>query len=666
LTFHLILESDLTHGTLIRGLTSCMSNRHVSELRKVYKHIFQDAMYAFPTMRMELERDLTHLQNVVDSRGISVYLETLPKIGKHLDRCLAGGQYFQSGLPLTKRVSGRVLIPAFMQGLYLLVFDNAGRLKDDANLEAITFLRQIVFAAKKASFPCTAEKIATEVDEFYAVDQTIPKPLRFWDGETEAHASTQETFHGFEKSPEFRARADAHSRFTRELSIVLGVLDRVSGILTASLGAYSPSDWRFKHGPGAVAEYTGTANKYAWRNWSNTLEAEFPFADYAFHSYSAWAKRSDDHPVVGSEEPASRLIAVPKSYSKPRLIAAEPSANQWCQQNIWHYFMERSRASWIALFVHFGDQTVNRKLARGASSDGRLATVDLSAASDRVSTSVVAAVFRANPGLLRALRSSRTRSVTQTLSARAPEVIWLNKFCTMGSACTFPVESLIFLAVAVSCVLVTRGLNATNKNIESLRGTISIYGDDIIVPVESRELLISLLEVLYFKVNPDKSFWEGNFRESCGIDAFRGVDVTPAYWHGWYDGKPGSLASVVAVANNFYQKFMLSTSSYLASTLPGLIPDVAQRSGAFGYKTRTEPDNRTFKRRWNSDLQREEIYVRTRIESSSRSPTNDDTAFLQLFTERPGPGIPWVHGVAQRPRPQVKTRWVSHDDLISQ
>jgi len=641
-----------------------MSNRHVSELSNVYKHIFADAMYAFPTLRMEFERDLAHLQNLVKSRGISVYLETLPALGKHFDRCLSDGQYCRSGLPLTKRVSGRVLVPAFLRGLYLLIFDETGRLKDDANLEAVFFLRQIVFAAKKASFPCTADEVATEVDEFYAVDQSLPEPTRFWSEEVDL---SQETFYGFEKSPLFRGRIDSLFPDSRkEMSIVLGVLDKVSRILTTSLGSYDPSDWRFKHGPGAVAEYTGIANKYCWRDWSSTLETEFPYADYAFHSYSAWAKRHDGNPEHGSEEPCSRLIGVPKSYSKPRLIAAEPSANQWCQQNIWHYFAERSAACFIGAFVHFGDQSHNGELARIASVDGRLATVDLSAASDRVSTHVVESVFLGNPQLLRSLRASRTRSVRQTLSARAPEVIRLRKFSTMGSACTFPVESLVFLTVAIACALVKRGLRATVRNIETLRGDSAVFGDDIVIPEDSRELLVSTLEVLYFKVNTHKTFWKGNFRESCGVEAFRGVNVTPAYWHCWYDGKPGSLASVVATANNFYQKFMLSTSSYLASTLPRLIPDVAHRSGAFGYKTRTDLDNRTFARRWNWELQREEIYVRTRIESNSKSPTNDDTAFLQLFTERPGPGIPWTHGVAQRPRPQVKTRWVSTDSLISQ
>jgi len=641
-----------------------MSNRHVSELSKVYEHIFADATYAFPTLRMEFERDLAHLQSLVKSRGVSVYLELLPALGKHFDRCLSDGQYCRSGLPLTKRVSGRVLVPAFLRGLYLLIFDEAGRLKDDANLEAVFFLRQIVFAAKKASFECTAEEIATEVDEFYAVDQSLPEPSRFWSEEVDY---IKETHHGFKDGPCFRGRIDALFPDSRkELSIVLGVLDKVSGILTASLGSYDPSDWWFKHGPGAVAEYTGVANKYCWRSWSSTLETEFPFADYAFHSYSAWAKRHDDHPELSSQEQSSRLIGVPKSFSKPRLIAAEPSSNQWCQQNLWHYFDERSRACFIGAFVRFRDQSHNGELARTASVDGRLATVDLSAASDRVSTHVVESLFRGNPKLLRALRATRTRSVRQSLSARAPEVIGLRKFSTMGSACTFPVESLIFLAVSVSCALVKRGLKPTVRNIETLRGDIAVFGDDIVIPTDSRELLIQTLEVLYFKVNVHKTFWKGNFRESCGVEAFRGVDVTPAYWHCWYSGKPASLASVVATANNFYQKFMLSTSSYLASTLPRLIPDVAYRSGAFGYKTRTDPNNATFARRWNWELQREEICVRTRIESSSKSPTNDDTAFLQLFTERPGPGIPWQHGVAQRPRLQVKTRWVSMDSLISQ
>jgi hypothetical protein len=634
----------------------------------VYKHIFQDAIYAFPTLRVEFERDLAHLQALVDSRGLSIYMETLPKIGKHLDRCLSNGQYCRSGLPLTKRVSGRVLVPAFLRGLYLLVFDESGRLKDDANLEAITFLRQIVFAAKKASFPCTAAKSAKELEEFYAVDQTLPEPDRFWEGTAEAHASIKETFHGFEKSPLYRARVDAlFPACRKELTVVLSTLDAVSRILSSSLGSYDPSDWKFKHGPGAVTEFTGAANKYYWLNWSETLETEYPYADYAFHSYSAWATRSEDPEMHSREiDPVSRIIAVPKSYTKPRLIAAEPCANQWCQQNLWHYFDTRCGTGWIGSFVHFRDQGLNQSLARSGSEDGRLATVDLSAASDRVSCDVVAQVFRANCRLLSALRASRTRSVRQTLSARAPEIIRLRKFSTMGSACTFPVESLIFLAVAVSCALVKRGLDPTYENIQTLRGDIAVFGDDIVIPTDSRELLIQTLEVLYFKVNEQKSFWNGNFRESCGVEAFRGVDVTPAYWHCWYSGTPASLASVVATANNFYQKFMLSTSTYLASTLPRLIPQVAQRSGAFGYKTRTEPDNRTWKRRWNWEYQREEIYVRTLIGSSSRSPTNDDTAFLQLFTECPGPGIPWTHGVAQRPRIQVKPRWVSMDSLISQ
>lgn len=235
----------------------------------------------------------------------------------------------------------------------------------------------------------------------------------------------------------------------------------------------------------------------------------------------------------------------------------------------------------------------------------------------------------------------------------------------MGNACTFPVETLIFLSVALSAVLTQRGLRPTPKNIKSLAGQVAVFGDDIIVPVDCRELVVDALEVLDFKVNTHKSFWNGNFRESCGVDAFQGCNVTPAYWRMFNDGGPESLASTVETRNNFYKKFLLTAASRLASTLPWGIPTVHMRSGVFGLKSFIGPDLRGVKLRDNPGLQRTEVRIARLIGQQKRTPIENDSALLQFFTEDPDPFTKWCSGVPQRPRTLIRPGWVALSDLFA-
>lgn len=644
-----------------------MSKSHARELSALYKALFADASARYPTLRAEFERDLTRLEAAVVQRGLHVYLVDLPAVGKHLDRCLAGGQYNLSGLPLTKRFSARVVIPKFLRGLYLLVFHDCGLLREDYDVDAIFFLRQILFVAKKMEYPCSAASIRTEVREFADTDSQLPEPEEFWTASSPSELATGPPYEGFHRSDLLKTRTEAYDPISRaELSIFLRNLDTVSGILTTTLGPYRLEEWRFRHGPGAIAETTGPTNKYYWSNWSEVLESEYPLADCGFHNWHSWADRCVSNREIPSEERSSRLVAVPKTYSGPRLIAAEPSEHQWAQQHCWDYFSSRTRRSWIGRFVVFNDQSRNGKLCTEASRTGSLATVDLSAASDRVTCHVVGQLFRSNPKLLRALRASRTRSVIQTLAHNVPERIQLKKFSTMGSANTFPVESLVFLCVALAAVATKRGWRRIRQwELEGLVEEVAVFGDDIVIPVDSRELFVRALEVLYFKVNENKSFWTGRFRESCGIDAFNGVNVTPVYLRRPYDGGPESLASTVSCRNNFYRKFLLNTASELASKLPRDLPEVAMDSGVFGLEVRRRPLNCHLNRRWNSSLQRTEVKAAMMFSRQSRTATNDDTAILQYFTEDPGPMDNWVHGVPQRPLLRVKRRWVPTETLQS-
>lgn len=707
-----------------------MSKCHVTELQNLWTAILADAARKFPTLESEFRKDLARLQRAVGHRGIRVFLEDLVAIGKHFDRCLSCGLYKLSGLPLTKRYSNTVVIPKFLRGLYLQVFHSSGLLKEDCNVEAVFFVRQLTFAFKKGKLRCSAQADAQEVVEFYAVDRGLPEPERFWysnggsggqyvrgsvdevpgsgnhnnprasessrparvgspsgaqaragcpeasgdsdHGACHGRASgatgldRETTYEGFKRSPLYQGRADRMGpKFRTQLSVLLARLDFVSSLVTATLGPYDPSLWRFRHGPGAVSEYRGPTNKYSWTNWSDTLESEYPIADYGFHSYSSWADRVHTCRDLGSGELGSRMVCVPKTYSKPRLIAAEPSSNQWCQQNMWHYFRSRSEATWIGRFVRFRDQSLNQELCLQGSRDGTLATVDLSAASDRVTCHIVGQMFRANPRLLNCLRASRTQFVTQDVTKDVPDAIRLRKFSTMGSAVTFPVESLIFLTITIASVLTARGKRGSLREVKRLIGEVAVFGDDIVVPVDSRELLVEALEVLDFKVNSAKSFWTGKFRESCGVDAFRGHDVTPAYWRTFNDGKPEALASTVDTRNNFYKKSLYTAADRLASTIRKDIPTVHMGSGVFGLKSNCGAELDGFKTRYNKALQRTEVLVASRIDRLTRTPIENDSALLQYFTEDPDPLTKWSSGVPQRPRTLIRPRWVALSDMLA-
>ncbi len=654
-----------------------MPKSHVEELNEVYRALFQDALRAYPTLEAEFEKDLTRLMYLVEQRGIGVYLQDLPAVGKYLDRCLAGGQYGLSGLPLTKRFSGRVVIPKFLRGLYLLVFHEKGRLKEDYDVQAVFFLRQILFAAKKTPMACSQKKIAAEVAAFYNVDVSLPEPEKVW-VTNPTEAQFQETYHGFSRSPYYGAKVGAirdglPGKGVRSGDIIslLGRLDTVSNRLTIALGSYDPDRWSFRHGPGAVSEAAGRPDKYHLLEdgWSEPLDKFFPISSCGYHNFREWAgshsaSRGAGGPFSG---PQSRLVAVPKDFRKPRLIAAEPTAHQWCQQSCWHYFRERCRRTWIGKFVRFRDQTRNQDLCVIGSRDGSLCTVDLSAASDRVTCHAVGQLFRCNPRLLTSLAACRTPVLRQDLCTEVPDLIALRKFSTMGSAVTFPVQSLMFLSIALACVLTVRKLEPTLDNIRRLAREVSVFGDDIILPTECRELFFATLEVLDFKVNADKSFWTGKFRESCGVDAFGGVNVTPAYWKGANDGKPEALAMTVECSNNFYQKWLLCTSRHIASTVPRVVPMVPMASGAFGLKTRTKDLSNDLRGRWNKDLQRVEVRVGTMISVQHRLPlTNSASALLQYFTEAPSPYDMWVHGVPQKPLTKFRERWVAIDSLVVQ
>jgi hypothetical protein len=204
----------------------------------------------------------------------------------------------------------------------------------------------------------------------------------------------------------------------------------------------------------------------------------------------------------------SRFTTVEKTVAKRRVIDIQPTFNLFLQKGVGDYFRKRLQKFGIDL----DDQSRNQALARLALSDG-LATIDLSNASDSISSEIVRLLLPQSWfNYLDDLRTTHTLIDGKSVK--------LEKFSAMGNGFTFELESLIFYAISYA-VASELGMECT--------ATIAVYGDDIIVNSSMATRLIEALSECGFSVNVDKTFTSGRFYESCGKHYYDGIEVTPVY-----------------------------------------------------------------------------------------------------------------------------------------
>jgi hypothetical protein len=204
----------------------------------------------------------------------------------------------------------------------------------------------------------------------------------------------------------------------------------------------------------------------------------------------------------------NQIITVPKDARADRPIAVEPGLNLWFQKGIG--LVLRHKLRWVG--VNLNSQERNRQLACLGSKNSKLATVDFSSASDSISRKLVEEVLP--PDWYRLMDGCRSHYGIQNGKTR----LW-EKFSSMGNGFTFELESLLFYSAATA---VAEYMGFPYKDI-------SVYGDDVIIPVECFELYSSFCNFLGFEVNPEKSFSQGHFRESCGGHYWKGVDISPIF-----------------------------------------------------------------------------------------------------------------------------------------
>ena len=312
----------------------------------------------------------------------------------------------------------------------------------------------------------------------------------------------------------------AVGRFGSDLARVSPkLLDSARRHVQSVLYRYRETALKPSHGPGAV-----TTSKSRWQHRYSTIEAMYPYSDWYSCYYnqdhlSHW-DNMEMHDII-----RAKLIAVPKDSRGPRLICVHPAEAIWIQQGIRR---ELERA--IALFryqpgpwprgrIQFDDQSANGSIALTSSRSRRYATLDMKEASDRISEPLVQILFGSKYKWFGCSRAQKF--VIPRLGSHVNLVGDLHCYAPMGNATTFPVQSLVFWAI---CVASLQRLGFHQP------GAVFVFGDDIIVPTVCAEEVINDLESFGLLVNRTKSFWRGAFRESCGVDAFDGVDVTPVRW----------------------------------------------------------------------------------------------------------------------------------------
>lgn len=263
-----------------------------------------------------------------------------------------------------------------------------------------------------------------------------------------------------------------------------------------------------------------------------------------------------DVAAVEVEIHPSRLEFVPKNYKTYRTINVEPGLNTMCQLGIGSIMSERLRSHGIDL----RDQSANQRAARQGSIDGSLATLDLSSASDTIATELVYSLLPIDWAEL--LASVRTQHAFY-VKGGVEYTFEMEKFSSMGNGFTFPLQSIIFYALALAVCPEP-----------SEKAKVLVYGDDIIIPSNRYQDLVTLLTVCGFSVNLEKSFASGPFRESCGADYLLGYPIRPAYLKTRLSGE------AAFVLHNAYKRRGYEDE---ASIILDLIPEHVRLFGPDGY-----------------------------------------------------------------------------------
>jgi len=604
---------------------------------------------AYPDV--EFKRDLREIADRVCHEGLSFLTKTVPSLAKAVDTALANDSPVRIRGFRLKRGSQ---LPLFLGWLLRNIFNDTGCERSDACTGSLKWLRQVCTLLYKLEVPITEQQYDNTIASFVATDNSLlnehqayysPRgdarsvvvgryPIRSLVGQPASTPVPTETLprdcgvEGELLNPtavlrRSEDRGDTSDNTRRESVPPSGTCDageiqtssRFQWIQQASIlvkrvvGMVDPKaePFRARHGTGSVSTGEQPHEKAVFKRYYHDLHEVFPYGEYFMYSWGHYADAFDVRSLEEHQAGTAKVVLVPKDSRGPRLISCEPLEYQWIQQGL-RQSLERAIDACPLTHgrINFRNQAINRDLALRGSKGEPWVTLDMKDASDRVSTALVKQLFP--EPWLRCLLASRTPAT------RLPsgEVHQMRKFAPMGSSLCFPVESLVFWSLSIAAIMRTHGLTASQAST-----LLYVFGDDLIVRREVYATVLQHLPFVDLKFNENKCCVAGSFRESCGCDAYKGVDVTPLRVKSTWDPSVGtSIASYAVLHNAAMERGFSHLADCISAEMRKYIKLPYAESAEVGYvclvdyrKTAAQRrrHNKQFPRRYNRALQRWEI-----------------------------------------------------------
>ena len=570
-------------------------------------HLSHGVVFNSRALRLTLQK----VKNRARSEGDGFLTKTLPRLGKAFDKALSGDTPLNSAkLGFDAQLDS--VLPRFLGEFFNCVLRTDGTLLPYPCAVSVSVIRQVCYLFYKYKLPYTDEQEQQVLDRFEKTEEELsllaPKLL-----EIEAYCEKHHIL--------------GWNRFFCNPSIS-NVALKARELLKVLFADFDPTDIFPRHGPGVVATKQRLWGKYLWSNVSRRITEVYPFDEYFCSSLGSVCDNYDKFKLVNEEDLSARVLLVPKDSRGPRLISCEPVDFQWVQQGLGraitqlveHHDLTRSN-------VFYTDQRPNQLGAlMGSELEGRYATLDLNEASDRISLDLVRLLYPKRVyTYLEACRSSSTVLPNG-------KVLRLKKFAPMGSSLCFPILGLTIWAILTAAVPDAY-----------TRDRVLVYGDDVIVPKAFALNAMEHLESFGLKVNRDKSCISGLFRESCGTDAFTGVNVTPVRLRTVWSSYPAPdvYTSWISYANSFYDKRYYRVYDYIVEHLISVYGDIPDEGMCLTCPSLrvVEPHNRPKRRRVNKDLQKIQWRVWD-VKSPSINKTMDGWAMLlRYFAEKGSPHV---------------------------
>lgn len=660
-------------------------NRKPSQLGSRYWTLFVAAYHDVVSGISSLEqgRDLSTCKLRFEKEGLSFFTKTLPSLGKAVDIALATGSPFYH--TAFHRPPGTQL-PNLFGVLLRDLFDDAGvplpaggdfGPRREAMARSLRAIRQLCYLFYKLELPFEDDSVNKVLKNFVETDSSLP--------------------------------TDPSSLFGLD-TVQNNVLHVAKLLVHRVLCNADPLSGMPKHGPGAVSTGEKSPEKHTFKRYYAALAAVYPYDEWFYYNASHIAEDLQGLQSLQTlEAGTAKVVLVPKDSRGPRLISCEPLEYQWIQQALLDVLVRtiEKKSRLTRGFVNFTDQGVNQRLALQASVTGIDCTLDMKDASDRVSLALVKHLFPSN--WVRALLAARS---THTLLPNG-ESVQMRKFAPMGSAVCFPVEALCFWAISVGSLII-RSLTAINgsgtsecphaidpallgKTVRFIldqsdrrivyfdgRGytvnlvrfyaehPVYVYGDDLICRTADHRTVVNALEGVHLKVNPEKCCTHGFFRESCGVDAFFGIDVTPVRLRTVLDvNRPilNAFPRLVGFANEAWKRGLVGVSllmeSWIRADYPKLpLPSVQTEAPAGIALVRpglpADP-GKGGQKRYNKHFHRSELRCLRSVPSLMTAPDGysrmlREERALRQRSEDPRTGIPFgMYPLAHRDK--LKCAW---------